>query len=321
MANRETLQTFSHASADTQSITIRVFSEDVRLERGSDGDQIVVTQQGSRNTKELVDVQMDGSQLLIRSPERFGLPVPIFTRSSQIHVRIPTLWNGSITARSASGDVTLTGLHVQNAKLDSKSGDVVATDVTCEDFAASAVSGDVRVENLRCDNCKSESKSGDVTIAARAEKEIRLRSISGDVHLEGRAPDVTCLSTSGDATAVLESVQRVQGSTKSGDADIEIRSASGLEHVECTSVSGDVKLNIPERTVIDFAFSSVSGSLNTKHAQGLVLDSSGIPIRMNTVSGDGILRTMPNTGARTATVLIKHQKAASGEMMGNVDYV
>lgn len=321
MAKRETLQTFSHASADTQSIVIRVSNADVQLERATESENIVVTQEGSRNTNELVDMRMDGAVLTIRSPEWMGLPVPIFRRSSEIHVRIPATWNGDITARSASGDVKLTGLRISSAKLNSKSGDVVATDVTCRDFEASAISGDMDVENLRCENCKGESKSGDVTVAAKAEKEIRLRSISGDVHLNGRAPDVTCLSTSGDTTALLESVQRAQGSTKSGDVDFQIMSASGLERIECTSVSGDVKLTIPERTVIDFTFSSISGSLNTKHAQGLVLDSSGIPSRMNTVSGDGILKTVRDAGARPLTLLTKQQEAVSEEMMGNVDYI
>ena len=135
---------------------------------------------------------------------------------------------GSLTAKSISGDVTVTGSFT-SAKLSTTSGDVEFRGKAAS-FELSTVSGDGNADTASS-HVKGNTVSGDLDIAVHCEDstEIQLNTVSGDIGL--RFP---------------EGVKAINARTNTRSGDVEFHNVSLSDNapvkVMCNSVSGEISI-------------------------------------------------------------------------------
>ena len=219
-----------------------------------DGDESVVTVEGSEKMLELTEVTFDGRRLVVelRGKKAFGITISIGDLSFgsggrlRVHARVP---HGSQAALvTASADKKLRG----------------------------------RVRSL-----ESKSASGDLVVRGEIERDATVKTVSGDVILERVGGDFRFTSVSGDVIARWVGGS-VEGKTVSGDARIESTREGG---VTMQSVSGDIEVGVEAGTSLDVDAGSVSGDLSSEVPLGSEpgsADGDGptLVVRGKTVSGD-----------------------------------
>lgn len=183
-------------------------------------------------------------------------------RSTTVLVRAPE--GTTVVARCSSGDISVT---------------VPATDVDL-----SVASGDIRVLSVGGD-AKVRAASGDVTIDEVARRAV-VTTASGSVRVGTIGTEAAITTASGDAVVdLLEGTAKFQ--TASGD--ITIRRVTG-GNVTAKTLSGDVKLGIPNRRRIDYDIQSLSGEFRADLPPG---DGSPpqkhLTLKVKSVSGDVVL--------------------------------
>jgi DUF4097 and DUF4098 domain-containing protein YvlB len=185
---------------------------------------------------------------------------------------------GSISVRSVSGDVTVTGYEGETVLvLGFKEGP--DRDLVSVEDNSSAGRVDVRSrypENCRCNasirfevkvprgNYKFDqisSVSGNVEVTG-VSGDLRARSTSGDVTVRGFTGAVNAGSTSGNVR-VGEINGAVSGKSTSGDVDVEIAQLNGAGDMEFVSTSGNVRVKLPASIDADVRMSTTSGGLKT----------------------------------------------------------
>lgn len=225
-------------------LEIKVAAADVRITT-SEGDQSSVALEGSTRLLESVHVELAGDRLLIEQRRKswlgwFGTSsealeisasVPVRSRVKVTSASADAVLDGvfsGLEAKSASGDVTLTGRIEGDALVETVSGDARLERVT-GDLAAKTVSGDLTADVAE-GSVSAKSVSGDVRVGEVREGQVRVQSVSGDVALgvaTGSGVDVDAGSTSGDMTSEIPLSDTpsdgggptvvVRGSTVSGD--------------------------------------------------------------------------------------------------------
>ena len=118
-----------------------------------------------------------------------GLPLRIRTTSGDIRVRAVS--EGVLTVRSATGQITASGLEVDEFEATTTAGDIAATFVAQPlAFKATTKSGDVRATlpaGERTYAITTDTKSGDVSSQLDSDDDgegfIRIQTTSGDIRL------------------------------------------------------------------------------------------------------------------------------------------
>jgi len=193
-------------------------------------------------------------------------------RNLKIHTRYPVLsW-----IKNARVDYQLWIPQTCVVELESVSG-AIQMDNRLNRIYTKTVSGSIKLYNIM-GNVELKTVSGNIS-AAKISGEIRAGSISGSLifrDCEGSLPDLN--STSGSIEAELAAI----------DEDASAMSLS--------TVSGNIKLYLPDDASFDLYIKTVSGEINTKfkvlvesisknQLRGEVGDG-GINIELKTISGD-----------------------------------
>lgn len=105
-----------------------------------------------------------------------------------------------------------------------------------------SVSAEIRIIDLMCDEVDVITVSGDVSIESTAINSVEIGTVSGDVEYTG-------------------SILEFQAETVSGDC--ELTTILAPDEIEFESVSGGLKLNIPENMGFVLNHDSVSGDITT----------------------------------------------------------
>ncbi len=103
------------------------------------------------------------------------------------------------------------------------------------------VTTDVYAEALPFDEFKMSTVSGDLRLKSSMGKNLKIESVSGDSHIE------------------IAGLQKAEVSTVSGDSVIQSDDTNPA--VKFESVSGNLKLRIPEDSQVDVSFNSMTGDL------------------------------------------------------------
>lgn len=207
-------------------------------------------------------IEFADGRLTVRSPREFPLrTVPLI-----IQVSAPS--ESSITARSSSADIAITGVA---AGLDAATG-----------------SGEIRAQ--RCTGAAEvRTGSGDVQLGTVAGR-LRVRTGSGQVDVtsvEGPAGTGTVQTGSGDVR--LGAIQHdVSARTGSGDLTVVDACAGGLE---LTTGSGQVRVGIHPGVIAELDVSSGSGRAR-----------SDLPVGGPPTEGEVVLRVRARTGSGDALV-------------------
>lgn len=247
---------------------------------------------------------------------------------SRITLLIPKDWEQNLNATTSSGDIAARDLTLADTYLHSTSGTIGVNDLESADFSLQSSSGDIILQNLSSTQLSARSTSGEVKVEADVDGDVILEATSGDIvyagnagslsaatssgtisidapvegaadlsatsgdiAFTGSASTLTCSTSSGQITADTQSVAAFSGTTTSGDVRLMVMEASALTKVECDTSSGNVDIALPEGTSINATLDSTSGTLNTSHANGLILVSDGIPVEVCTTSGDMQIRS------------------------------
>jgi DUF4097 and DUF4098 domain-containing protein YvlB len=211
-------------------------------------------------------IDFSGRRLTVRTPRDIPL------RSVPLIIQVSAPAGSSITARSGSADVTVTGMA---AGIDAVAG-----------------SGQIRAQ--RCTGAEVRTGSGDVRLGAVLGR-LRARTGSGEVEVisvEGADGGSTVQTGSGDVR--LGAVKHdVSARTGSGDLTVVDACAGGLE---LTTGSGQLRVGIHSGVLAELDISSGSGRARSDLPVGgpPAEGNAALRVRARTGSGDALVTAAPS---------------------------
>lgn len=208
-------------------LVVKVPVGDIEVET-VDGDESVVTFEGSERILERTTVELQGRKLVVEyhGKSRHGITISIGDlswRSNELRVRVTVPHGSSANLANAAADMQLRG---QFSSLDTKtaSGDLVVSGDVAGNADLKTVSGDVRLQTV----------GGDLDV----------KSVSGDLRADTVGGSVNVKSVSGDVRVESISAGTVTVQSVSGDIEVGIAPGTNLD-VDAGSVSGDLASEVP----------------------------------------------------------------------------
>ncbi|MEG7379168.1 DUF4097 domain-containing protein [Bacillus subtilis] len=186
-----------------------------------------------------------------------------FNRSFLV-VRIPYDYKGDLTVRTSSGDISVDG----NQRL------------ALTELNAASASGDMRVTDVRLQDMKVKGSSGDVTISNTVSKTADIDLASGDANLADVSGSLDVKLTSGNLDAALKKVSGpVSVTLTSGDADLSLPE-NGSFTVKAKSASGSVSSPYSFADTAHKDHHHITGSQGSgRHPIDIKTDSGDLVIR------------------------------------------
>lgn len=171
---------------------------------------------------------------------------------------------------------------------------------------------DTDIEDLKCRTLGIKSTSGDINIQAIESESLTLESISGDIDISGNVDTLDIHTKSGDVdlrNMVVESLflDKISGdctfagsllsaAIKSKSGDTRIQTHTLPHNFSIDSVSGDIRLALPENDGFSIQYKRVSGSfksdfnlmtsLNSRNGTAVYKGGSETPYTISAISGD-----------------------------------
>ncbi len=193
--------------------------------------------------------------------------------SSDLEIRLPKRAWRSIIA-SGVADVEVNGLDCQSMSIKSSSGDMNFRLLNTQRLMIESITDDIDLTG-NVGMLDIRSKSGDIDLRDAAVDSLSVDLVSGDIVFEG-------------------SLRRAAFKGKSSDA--RISSSTPLEALSIDTISGDVRLSLPENDGFSVKYKRVSGdlrsdfslttSLNSRDGVAVYKDGCQPPYSISTVSGD-----------------------------------
>jgi DUF4097 and DUF4098 domain-containing protein YvlB len=184
-----------------------------------------------------------------------------FAKRASAAVSVEAPAGTDVELRSASGDVIIRS-EVGSVRVGLASGDL-KMGVATGDMTAKTASGDLFVESI-AGMLRAQTASGDIRVDTIG-SDCEIMTASGDVFIGTVAGRVDVKSASGDAT-----FRAVQGDVVVGK-----------------TVSGNVRIGIPPKRVVEVDLHALSGSLKSALTEGHNdAPEKTLSIKVHTVSGD-----------------------------------
>lgn len=161
-----------------------------------------------------------------------------------------------------------------------------------QEWRITTVSGPVEVEQLWCDNCEIETTSGSIKLDKCEVRCLDVSSTSGRI----RADDLVCsgisdFSSTSGSVSISGFLPQTDISTTSGAITVE-NFCPFVQDSSMSSLSGAIKLSMPENNGYDLLFSSLSGqvydeftSFKGKGSGTTSYKNGGVKIEAETLSG------------------------------------
>lgn len=242
----------SHRFRVVESVAGRVLGEDERMALSFRSGTLSVAWK-----EQPVNLPLLGNSTL--GDRLFNVPLLENTRKDLL-VEVPFSAAGELTGIScvnSSGDVTVAGMTAGEVSLSSEAGSVNLSDLTGETLQLSTVSGDITAQGLDfSESITARTTSGQVTLGAQT-GELNLKGATGDLRYFGTAYTVNSTSVSGETL---------------------LRCGNCPEKAELSSVSGSLRLVVPDNDGFELEYSSVSGDFTT-----------GFPLRGGSAKSDRLL--------------------------------
>lgn len=173
------------------------------------------------------------------------------------------------------------------------SGSLRVSGYSAEEMDISTVSGALELAACRAETKLSvESVSGDVTLTGTVcEEDVDISTVSGAIEVDGGSGREVHIKTVSGGCQYAGTAHQLRMSTVSGELLAALNSSP--EEAELASVSGGLRLNLPEGSGFTVNFSSVSGEFTTDFPvernggkSGAARSGSGTSeIAMSTTSG------------------------------------
>lgn len=249
----------------------------------SDGAMCTVKVYQRKNRKGAqVQIETTGDTLSVRREHNNYTVVSVFgfrfgsSGAERVEIFLPKDYHGKMKVETGSGNIG------------------AETDLRLEDFQAVSGSGNIRCQNVEAGEIKASVGSGNISFG-NAEGNRDISAGSGNIRILGGTGD-TVVSTGSGEIAVEGVSGRLDASAGSGNIRVCVAEVS--EDIEITTVSGNIKLEIPKESSFTYAGSSISGNIRTdfdnllewnrkrNEAQGSYGDSSGMQIHTQASSGN-----------------------------------
>jgi hypothetical protein len=271
-------------------IELSAAASDVEIRPG-DGSRIHIEaiQRGGSRGDYQIDVTPSGDTVRVAETSSSFF---CFFCSRSVSYRISMPAGAQADIHTASGEIDVQGLSGAVA-LGSVSGDVRASDLT-GGLAVSTTSGEVQLNDV-AGKLDVGSISGDIKLENGNVNGATVNTTSGEVELDGVSGALKVTSVSGDIKIREAHAGRLDLSTTSGEiqyqGDLARASASVVN-----SISGDVRLRLPESSSFRLDASTVSGDISSEfelsEAQqarwslGGVAGDGSAALTIGTTSGD-----------------------------------
>lgn len=182
---------------------------------------------------------------------------------------------------------------VEKLRVSTVSGTVVAQELAGENFSISSTSGTLSAQGLAAENMDLRAVSGTLTFQGSSAEKLNLHTVSGTLVAEGFHAERAELGTVSGTLRAHGNAESFKVHTTSGRAELVVDQCP--EKAEMNSVSGALRLVLPENNGFTAKFSSISGGFATdfpaevnteKKRKGRAVYGNGeTKIKMNTTSG------------------------------------
>jgi hypothetical protein len=208
-------------------------------------------------------IEGDHDHLVVRVqyPKQLGLWRGGRSGPSDLVLQVPLRANLDI--QSVSGDVDVDGVAPGHLRIETVSGNVVATGAP-QHADINSVSGDLRV-TVNSADVKVGTVSGDVALAGRLNGQVHGETVSGKLSINSASINPTSI----DSTSINSMGERVRWlsiGTVSGDVTVHAGLADDGE-IKSESVSGDIHLYLPKTLSARVSGKSFSGTLRAPGAK------------------------------------------------------
>lgn len=139
--------------------------------------------------------------------------------------------------KTATGEITVSGVTAENAELSATTGKIRATDLTCKgDIKLSVDSGKCILENISCKNFSSTGDTGDISVKRlTSDGKVRITRNTGDVNFESwNAKDVEIKTSTGDVKGSFVSDMVIFASSDTGRVSVPKFTTGG----QCDIITG-----------------------------------------------------------------------------------
>lgn len=199
--------------------------------------------------------------------------------SAQIDLMIP---EGVvlIEANNMSGNLELNEINTETVVLNSKSGNITASYLTCEKCRMEAMSGDLELTKSSAKMAELTSKSGDCTVDRLEGETLIIKTASGSAKVTSvQSVSCTVNTMSGDIDADALNCQNMKFHTASGD--VKLSDCRG-DILEAGTASGDLELRADSKRYI---LNSTSGDirLESRHDADMTVQNTSGDVEIHIV--------------------------------------
>ncbi len=148
--------------------------------------------------------------------------------------------------------------QVEKLEIKAMSSSVHVSGLSGETYMVSAVSGSVNLESISVENLDAGTVSGSINLAGVSAEKLNAHSVSGSNHCNGFDSEKALLSTVSGSLKAHGNAEKFKISTVSGTASLSVDQCP--VKAEMSSVSGSLKIYLPENSGFTADYSSTSGS-------------------------------------------------------------
>jgi len=166
----------------------------------------------------------------------------LINKDFDLIIGVPENYSGKMIITSASGDIEIKDLNLENFEINTASGEIEVKNLTSNgQFLVESMSGNINLEEIKSENLKVESVSGDILTNKCIEKIADFKSVSGNVLINFCENINFVKTTSGDIKVLNYFVKKdINFETISGEVDLELLKNSSF-NLEFKSVSGNLE--------------------------------------------------------------------------------
>jgi hypothetical protein len=271
-------------------IELTTTSADVEVRTWSGSNiHVEATQRGGSRDDYTITIDNSGNTVRVTEARRSFFCI-FCDRDLSYRISVPASAQARIT--TASGDIDVEGL-AGAVELGTVSGDVRA-DELAGGLTVATTSGEVRLQDV-AGVLQVTTISGDVTLEGGKVDGATVKTTSGEIDLDGAVGPLDLGTVSGDISVRDAHEAKLTLATTSGDIDYEGDLARDGAN-QLSTISGDVKLRLPDTSGFRLDASTVSGEMHSDFdlsggQAGLgTLDGQagdgGASVNVNTTSGE-----------------------------------
>ncbi len=161
--------------------------------------------------------------------------------------------------------------QIEKLKIQCMSGTVQVSELSGEDFKVSAVSGTVTLSSLSVESLDAGTVSGTLVLGGCSAEKLNAHSVSGTNMCKGFSAERAELSTVSGTLNAHGNAEKFKVSTVSGSVSLMVDQCPEKAHM--SSVSGSLKLRLPENAGFIADYSSTSGAFRNDFGADIQADS------------------------------------------------